>query len=82
LGGGIVEWELIFKAGDQIPVISPSQSLSLIVPEHKELAKLQLGLDVTSSKNSSETDDFISSIQSRIEEFLLLLMPILDILRQ
>ncbi|OBZ17286.1 hypothetical protein A7975_05260 [Bacillus sp. FJAT-26390] len=62
----------ILKPGDEIRIISPSQSLSLIAPEHIELAKLQLeqlGFVVTFSKNSSESDSFISSsIPSRIED--------------
>ncbi|WP_053376104.1 S66 family peptidase [Paenibacillus sp. FJAT-27812] len=62
----------ILKPGDEIRIISPSQSLSLIAPEHIELAKLQLeqlGFVVTFSKNSSESDAFISSsIPSRIED--------------
>lgn len=58
--------------GDEIRVIAPSRSLSLISEESKDIsieALEKMGLKVTFSKNSMEYDEFMSSsIESRIED--------------
>ncbi|WP_025689663.1 LD-carboxypeptidase [Paenibacillus zanthoxyli] len=58
--------------GDEIRVIAPSRSLSLIRVEQRELAKKkleQLGYRVTFSKYSLDSDEFnSSSIEARIED--------------
>ncbi len=60
------------KAGDEIRVIAPSRSLSLISEELRDLAILRfkdLGLKVSYSKNAEEVDEFISSsIRSRVDD--------------
>ncbi len=60
------------KKGDEIRVIAPARSLSLLSEENIELATEKLereGFKVTFSKNCRETDIFrSSSIQSRIED--------------
>ncbi|KGE16798.1 S66 family peptidase [Paenibacillus wynnii] len=60
------------KAGDEIRVISPAESLSIITAENIEQAVRHLkkfGFEVTFSKHASERDDFDSSaIESRIED--------------
>lgn len=58
------------QPGDEIRIISPSRSLSLIAPEQREGAKEQLeqlGFTVSFSKYALESDEFISSsIESRV----------------
>ena len=60
------------KFGDEIRIISPSRSLTLIADDQRELARKQLetmGFMVSFSTNSSETDEFVSStIESRLED--------------
>ncbi len=60
------------KYGDEIRVIAPSRSLSLISKENIKLAKDKiesLGFKVTFSNNCMERDMFISSsVKSRIED--------------
>lgn len=60
------------RSGDEIRIISPSRSLSVISTEQREQAKRQLesfGFEITFSKHSLETDEFASSsIESRIED--------------
>ncbi len=60
------------RRGEEIRVIAPANSLSLISEENIELAKEKLEkkeYKVTFSKNCSETDIFISSsIKSRVED--------------
>ncbi|MCE5171120.1 LD-carboxypeptidase [Paenibacillus profundus] len=60
------------KRGDEIRVIAPSRSLSLISVPQRELAKSrleQMGFTVTYSTHVEETDDFCSSsIVSRVED--------------
>ena len=60
------------KQGDEIRVISPSGSLSIISKENIQIAfkRLEkLGFKVTFSKNSREHDEFdSSSIKSRVED--------------
>jgi len=60
------------KQGDEIRIIAPARSLSLLSEENKNLAKEKLesiGLKVTFSKNCQESDMFMSSsIQSRIDD--------------
>lgn len=60
------------KPGDELRIISPSRSLSLISAQQRKIAKEQLeglGFRISISANSFETDDFVSSsIESRIED--------------
>lgn len=60
------------KFGDEIRVIAPAKSLSIISDENIKLAKLKLGemgFKVTFSKNCKEIDSFnSSSIKSRVED--------------
>ncbi|MDQ0193240.1 S66 family peptidase [Paenibacillus wynnii] len=60
------------KPRDEIRVISPSESLSIVAAENIEQAVRQLnkfGFEVTFSKHANERDDFDSSaIESRIED--------------
>ncbi len=60
------------KAGDEIRIISPSCSLSMIAPEQRELAQNrleQLGFTVTFSEHAFEADEFLSaSIESRVTD--------------
>lgn len=60
------------KKGDEIRVISPARSLSIISQGQRQLAKQrleELGFKVTFSKHSEESDEFnSSSIKSRIED--------------
>lgn len=60
------------KTGDQIRVIAPSRSLSLITPENQALATKALealGLTVTFGQHVNETDEFVSSsIAARISD--------------
>jgi muramoyltetrapeptide carboxypeptidase LdcA involved in peptidoglycan recycling len=60
------------KPGDELRIISPARSLSLIAAEQRKIAKEQLqklGFRISFSVNSFEKDDFVSSsIESRIED--------------
>ncbi|KTD86485.1 S66 family peptidase [Paenibacillus etheri] len=60
------------KPGDELRIISPARSLSLIAAEQRKVAKEQLqklGFRISFSVNSFEKDDFVSSsIESRIED--------------
>lgn len=60
------------KKGDEIRILAPSRSLSLISEDVKKIAqeKLEkLGFKVTYGKNVEESDEFISSsIKSRIKD--------------
>jgi muramoyltetrapeptide carboxypeptidase LdcA involved in peptidoglycan recycling len=60
------------KRGDCIRVISPARSLSMISESSRQLANRRfkdIGLEVSFSKNSEETDVFMSSsIQSRLDD--------------
>ncbi|MFC3749812.1 S66 peptidase family protein [Paenibacillus sp. GCM10012306] len=60
------------QPGDEIRIISPSRSLSLIAPEQREEAKQQLerlGFTVSFSKHALEADEFVSSsIESRVAD--------------
>ncbi|MEK3659942.1 S66 peptidase family protein [Paenibacillus sp. FSL F4-0236] len=60
------------KPGDELRIISPARSLSLIAAEQRKIAKEQLqklGFRISFSVNSFEKDDFASSsIDSRIED--------------
>lgn len=61
-----------FKRGDEVRVLSPSRSLSIVSEENIKLAVKQLeslGLKVSFGKNSYESDSFgSSSISSRIQD--------------
>ena len=60
------------KTGDEIRVVSPARSLSIISDESRAIANKrfeELGLKVSFSKHASESDDFNSScIESRVED--------------
>jgi muramoyltetrapeptide carboxypeptidase LdcA involved in peptidoglycan recycling len=60
------------KKGDEIRVISPSKSLSIISKETRKITLSRfatLGLKVSFSKNAEETDEFgSSSIRSRVAD--------------
>lgn len=60
------------KPGDELRIISPARSLSLIAAEQRKIAKEQLqklGFRISFSVNSFEKDDFVSSsIDSRTED--------------
>ena len=60
------------KQGDEIRVIAPAESLSLLSEENVQLAKRHFekqGFKITFSKNCKESDIFISSsIRSRVED--------------
>lgn len=60
------------KKGDEIRIIAPSRSLSLLSEENIRLAKEKLedlGFEVTFSKNCKESDIFLSSkIESRVSD--------------
>ncbi|WP_442602424.1 S66 family peptidase [Paenibacillus sp. KN14-4R] len=59
-------------AGDEIRIISPSRSMSMITNEQRKLAEKrleELGFKITFSKNSLESDEFVSSsIRSRLDD--------------
>lgn len=61
------------KQGDEIRIIAPSRSLSIIGKETREIANKRfsdLGLKLTFGKHILETDEFNSaSIESRIDDF-------------
>lgn len=60
------------KAGDEIRVVAPSLSMSIIAEENREIANKRLsdlGFKITFSKNVEESDDFnSSSIKSRVAD--------------
>ena len=60
------------KIGDEIRVITPSCSLSMISTETREIANAcfnEMGLKVSLSKNAELSDEFVSSsIEARIED--------------
>lgn len=60
------------KIGDEIRVIAPSRSLSLINEETRNIANKcfeEMGLKVSFSKNCEKSDEFISSsVEERIED--------------
>ena len=60
------------KIGDEIRVIAPSCSLSMISTETREIANAcfnEMGLKVSLSKNAELSDEFVSSsIEARIED--------------
>jgi len=60
------------KEGDEVRVIAPARSMSIISKETQEIANKRiqaLGLKLTFSKHVEEMDDFASSsIESRIED--------------
>lgn len=60
------------KPGDELRIISPSRSLSIISAQQRKIAKEQLeglGFRISISTNSFDTDDFASSsIEARIED--------------
>jgi muramoyltetrapeptide carboxypeptidase len=60
------------RVGDEVRVIAPARSLSIISKETREIANKRiegLGLKLTFSKHAEEIDDFASSsIESRIED--------------
>ncbi|MDP2918481.1 MAG: LD-carboxypeptidase [bacterium] len=60
------------KKGDQIAIIAPSRSLSLLSPETKKIANqrfLDLGLEIKFGHHAEESDEFNSaSIASRVED--------------
>jgi muramoyltetrapeptide carboxypeptidase LdcA involved in peptidoglycan recycling len=59
-------------AGDEIRIISPSRSMSMIAVEQRILAEKrleELGFKISYSKNSLESDEFVSSsIRSRLDD--------------
>lgn len=61
-----------FKKGDEIRVIAPSRSMTLISQETREIANRrfsELGLELSFGKHIEEKDDFnSSSIESRIRD--------------
>ncbi|MBN1168970.1 LD-carboxypeptidase [Candidatus Woesebacteria bacterium] len=60
------------KSGDEVRIIAPSRSLSIISQESRKIADdrfEELGLKLSFGKHVEETDDFVStSIESRIED--------------
>lgn len=60
------------KAGDEVRVIAPARSMSLISKELREIADkcfTDMGLKLTFGKHIEESDDFVSSsIESRIKD--------------
>lgn len=60
------------KAGDEVRIIAPSRSLSIITKESRETAArrfAELGLKLSFGKHVEEIDDFVStSVESRIED--------------
>jgi muramoyltetrapeptide carboxypeptidase LdcA involved in peptidoglycan recycling len=61
------------KAGDEVRIIAPSRSMSIISKESREIANKRfadLGLKLSFGKHIEESDEFVSSsIKSRIEDF-------------
>ncbi len=62
----------LLKRGDNVRVISPARSLSIISQEQREIANQRfrdMGLNLSFGKHVEESDDFrSSSIESRIED--------------
>lgn len=60
------------KAGDEVRIIAPSRSMSIISKESREIANKRfadLGLKLSFGKHIEESDDFVSSsIKSRVED--------------
>jgi len=60
------------KVGDEVRIIAPSRSLSIVSKECREIANKRfadMGLKLTFGKHIEESDDFVSSsIESRIED--------------
>lgn len=60
------------NSGDEVRVVSPSQSLGIISRAVREITEKkfrEIGLKLTYSKNGEEKDEFLSSsIQSRVED--------------
>ena len=60
------------KVGDEIRVIAPSRSMSIISEQNREIALnrlTELGFKVSYAKNIEESDDFASSsIESRVQD--------------
>lgn len=60
------------KAGDEVRVIAPSRSLSIISKETRDIANRrfeELGLKLTFSKNCEIIDEFLSSsVEERVED--------------
>ncbi|MEN1985563.1 S66 family peptidase [Paenibacillus hubeiensis] len=60
------------RPGDEVRIISPARSLSIIAPDQQELAVRRLeewGLKVSFSANANETDEMqSSSVESRIAD--------------
>jgi len=60
------------KAGDEVRVIAPARSMSLISKESREIANKRfadMGLKLTFGKQIEESDDFVSSsIESRVKD--------------
>lgn len=60
------------KIGDEVRVVAPSSSLSIISQENREMSLKRLsdlGLKITFSKNCEEIDEFdSSSIKSRVDD--------------
>ena len=60
------------KAGDEVRVIAPARSMSLISRESREIANKRftdMGLKLTFAKHIEESDDFVSSsIESRVKD--------------
>ena len=60
------------KAGDEIRIIAPSRSMSIISKGLREIAKKRfddLGLELSFGKHVEESDEFVSSsIKSRVED--------------
>jgi len=60
------------KAGDEVRVIAPSRSISIISKESREIADrrfAEMGLKLSFGKHIEESDEFVSSsIQSRVED--------------
>ncbi|MDP2703764.1 MAG: LD-carboxypeptidase [bacterium] len=61
------------KTGDEVRIIAPSRSLSIIAEEVREIANkrfVDLGLKLSFGEHVEEKDDFASSsIESRVEDF-------------
>jgi len=60
------------KAGDEVRVIAPARSMSLISKESREIANRRftdMGFKLTFGKHIEESDDFVSSnVESRIKD--------------
>jgi len=60
------------KIGDEVRIVAPARSMSLISKESREIANkrfAEMGLKLTFGKHIEESDDFVSSsIESRIKD--------------